>query len=698
MSWRRFVLKRALLAVAGSFVGILFVISGIGLLFWLRSLSASWPGPRVVDALPLGELPRLDRMPMSAFIIVWIVIALALGILVRAARIERLTAAALLTVGVGLVLYFIDVLSLYLVRQIPAHSAFASAATVRAIYPPAIMAGIAGAFLGRARGEPGRGPTLLAVLVGAVGVLGVLSAATPAEASRLDLLHRYVPAMFPPLATAAVAAAGLALVLCARGLARRKRRAWVVAVVLLGASAVFHVLKGLDLEESMFVALVATALIASRHEFDRPGDPASRSRALSRFLVFGGAVYAYGVAALWIRHLVHRARPFSLARALAITSHALVSPHIPASERMSEWFPLSLSLVAIAGVIAVVSAWLAPWRFLKWTDEQHRAKARAIVDRWGSDALAPFTLRTDKTVFFEGARDAFLAYRVVGGVAFVSGDPVGPTAELPNLMRTFLAHAGARDWQVAVLGASDIHLSWYRTLGLRPLYWGDEAVVDAQTFSLEGRGIRKTRQSVHRLERAGFSAEFVWAGDVSRALRDKLLEIDGAWLGGKGQRGGTMSMDDLFELDDALFVIGRNADGEPCGFLHFAVCRAGSTLSLSRMPRLAFTPNGFNEWLIVCAIEWARANGFEHLSLNFAPFARLFADGEATGVRRLTRELLMVIKARLQLQLDNLYLFNQKFLPRWEPRYVVYQRRAHLPRIGVAALAAEGYLRAGAAG
>jgi len=159
-------------------------------------------------------------------------------------------------------------------------------------------------------------------------------------------------------------------------------------------------------------------------------------------------------------------------------------------------------------------------------------------------------------------------------------------------------------------------------------------------------------------------------------------------------------MDELFHLRgrDALFVIGRNADGEPCGFLYFATCAPGSTLSLSGMPRLAVTPNGFNDWLIVRAVEWARANGFEHVSLNFAPFARLFADAEATGMRRLTRELLLVVKSRLQLQLDNLYVFNQKFLPRWCPRYVVYQRRAHLPRIGVAALAAEGYLRVRAAG
>jgi lysyl-tRNA synthetase class 2 len=46
----------------------------------------------------------------------------------------------------------------------------------------------------------------------------------------------------------------------------------------------------------------------------------------------------------------------------------------------------------------------------------------------------------------------------------------------------------------------------------------------------------------------------------------------------------------------------------------------------------------------------------------------------------------------LQLQLDNLLRFTKKFQPGWQRRYVLYERRGDLPRIGVAALTAEGYL------
>jgi lysyl-tRNA synthetase, class II len=154
-----------------------------------------------------------------------------------------------------------------------------------------------------------------------------------------------------------------------------------------------------------------------------------------------------------------------------------------------------------------------------------------------------------------------------------------------------------------------------------------------------------------------------------------------------------MALDALFRLgdEDALFVVGRQPDGAPAGFLHFAVCRAGSALSLSSMPRRRSTPNGFNEWLICQTVEWARENGFARISLNFAPFAALLSpEAELSRLQRLERHALLRLKGRFQL--DNLLLFNRKFFPRWQRRFVVYERLLDLPRVGIAALAAEAYL------
>jgi lysyl-tRNA synthetase class 2 len=90
-------------------------------------------------------------------------------------------------------------------------------------------------------------------------------------------------------------------------------------------------------------------------------------------------------------------------------------------------------------------------------------------------------------------------------------------------------------------------------------------------------------------------------------------------------------------------------------------------------------------------VDWAQAHGYERVSLNFAPFAALLTpQAELSRVQRVERRALLALKGHFQL--DNLLVFNRKFFPSWERRFLVYERRRDLPRVGLAALAAEAYL------
>jgi lysyl-tRNA synthetase class 2 len=372
--------------------------------------------------------------------------------------------------------------------------------------------------------------------------------------------------------------------------------------------------------------------------------------------------------------------------------HVRGSPHLAGD--FGQWFPPSLLLSGLGATGWIVGGWLAPWRHRVQQEARDRKRARELVHSFGTDTLAPFSLRRDKSYFFAEDGAAFLAFRVVGGVAIVSGDPIGRADACEVLVPRFVEYAHERDWRIAILGASERWLELYRSFGLQALYHGDEAVVDTTAFSLEGRGIRKVRQSVHRLEKAGYSVRVISPGRIDSALAHELAVIGNDWRGDQPERGFAMSFDSYFSLgdDDSVFVIGFDPDGAARGFLHFAIAPAISALSLSSMPRLrSTTPNGFNEWLICETVVWARAHGYEHVSLNFSPFAALLApEAELSGAQQLQRRALLRLKGRFQL--DNLLAFNRKFFPRWEQRFLVYERRLDLPRVSLAALAAEAYL------
>jgi lysyl-tRNA synthetase, class II len=683
----------ALRNAALTLTGLLVVITAAGWLYLVRPELGS-DRPMVPDALPLEELAKRAGVSVFAFVAVWGAAALLLGLLARAARLERLSAAAVLAVGVAAFEFLAAGVSFAVVRQVSFHDAFVAAVDVRAVSIPAVLAALGGAICGHVRsGSSSRAPLLLAWGVAAAGAIGLADAILPSEDR--TFLASLAPDAMRPVTSALVGPLALALLVVARGLARRKRRAWQVSLGLLGGSTALHLLHGFN-AGALVTALLAVALVAYRHEFDAPGDPTSRLRLVLRALLVIGGIALYGGAALWLNQLAID-QPVSFELVVRETGAALVGARLHGSAHLggsfADWFPLSVFVAGLAGGTWLLLGWIAPWRYRLLQEARDRALARELVAAWGADTLSPFVLRADKSYFFSENRRAFVAYRVVGGVAIVSGDPVGAPAEYGPLLDGFITFARERGWRLAILGASERTLGLYRRRGLHALYHGDEAVVETETFSLEGRPIRKVRQSVHRLQRAGYRADILRPRQLDATLRQELETIAHGWRGTEPERGFVMALDALFRLgdDDALFVVGRKPGGAPAGFLHFAVCRAGAALSLSSMPCERSTPNGFNEWLICETVEWARENGFARISLNFAPFAALLApEAELSRLQRLERHALLRLKGRFQL--DNLLLFNRKFFPRWQRRFVVYERRLDLPRVGIAALAAEAYL------
>jgi lysyl-tRNA synthetase, class II len=310
---------------------------------------------------------------------------------------------------------------------------------------------------------------------------------------------------------------------------------------------------------------------------------------------------------------------------------------------------------------------------------------RDLVERYGDDSLAFFALRKDKSWFFSPSRRSFLAYRVVGGVALMSGDPVGDDSELESLVEEFARLCHLRGWRLAVLGARRELLPLYRRLGLRDIKLGDEAVIRPDTFSLDGRAIRKVRQSVHRLERAGYRLRVVPAAQVDVPLRRELERVSAEWRGRMPERGFTMAMDDLFTEPDAIFAVAETDDGVG-GFLHLVPSAAGG-VSLSAMRRSPGTPNGLMEFLIARTVDWARDAQVDEIALNFCVFSDLLHGGDRSPLGRSARFVLLQLDSVFQL--ERLHAFSRKFLPEWRARYVCFERFGDAPAVGLACLRAE---------
>ena len=167
---------------------------------------------------------------------------------------------------------------------------------------------------------------------------------------------------------------------------------------------------------------------------------------------------------------------------------------------------------------------------------EDRERATELVHEHGTDSLAYFALRRDKSYFFAPSGKSFLAYRVIGSTALVAGDPIGEEQERGELMSEFVRVAHTKGWRVAIAGASNEALEDYTAIGFKSMYLGDEAVIKPAEFSLDGRAIRKVRQSVSRLEKSGYEVRMLSTADAddasarraARGLRGVARHVAGA--------------------------------------------------------------------------------------------------------------------------------------------------------------------------
>jgi lysyl-tRNA synthetase, class II len=502
-------------------------------------------------------------------------------------------------------------------------------------------------------------PVALAWAATLAGVISIISALTPEFADRTDLIDGILPPGVPEAARTVALALGLAMIFLSRGLARRKHRAWSLAVAIVIASAVAHLAKGLDFEEASVHIVLLVALLRSRRQFVAPGDPATVVPLLQ------------------------------VAVALALAVPILIVG-IYDGDVYSRRIEVALALLVGALGFRALWLWLRPQSVPAAVGEE-RERAAELVQEHGSDSLAYFALRRDKSYFFSPSGRSFLAYRVIGGTALVAGDPIGDVAERRELIREFVRVAHAKGWRVAVAGAANDALEDCSSLGFKSMYLGDEAVIRPATFSLEGRAIRKVRQSVSRLEKSGYRVQLLSTADADESLRAQVRAVSEEWRGNWPERGFTMAMDALFLYPDTVLAVAVAADGRIGGFLQLVPSPASEGYSLASMRRRGDTPNGLMEFLITETVAWARQHAVTEVSLNFAVFADFMSSGEdATRATRAFRWLLL--KGDRLFQLERLHSFNRKFFPDWRRRYFCFERWADLPLAGLAYLHAESLL------
>ena len=317
--------------------------------------------------------------------------------------------------------------------------------------------------------------------------------------------------------------------------------------------------------------------------------------------------------------------------------------------------------------------------------------ALGIIEKHGGDTLDYFALRDDKSWFFTG--ESLVAYSVINGVMLVSPDPIGPPGDRAEVWSDAMDFAQSNNWVPSVLAASQSWLPIYRASGLVDHYIGDEAIVDAATFTLTGKSMKSLRGAYNRVKKSGCHVECFDSKDaIAPELKDQLLELMTETRQGEAERGYSMTLSRIFDPRDKglLLAVCFGADGRPMAFNQYIPASEvdGYSLDLMRRSNDPDAPNGLTDFVIIETLQWMAERGLHGLGLNFATMRAVLA-GESGSGPWTSLERSVLHKFSETLQIESLWHFNQKYDPRWNPRYVVTGPHLPLAKSSIAIARAE---------
>ncbi len=516
-------------------------------------------------------------------------------------------------------------------------------------------------------------------LLGGVAALNVLSTLLPLFARRHYVLVRHLPPAVILGGQHAVLLLGATMLLLAHPAARRHRKSAYIFMACAALAILANLLRGLD--ALSLVANVISLVVLWRGRRQLHSIPLRYTVVdvvrLAVLLFVACRLYLLLSGAMLERLETLMAR--SVASGLFTrAAHPSVMARL---ELQLRWFDQSAHVLPVFLVLVfVIFSWTSLVR------AHQTAVATDPYERFGRsshNSLAYLARRSDVLTYLDPEGHGAISYRQVGRVALQIGALLAPTEQRLAVYAGFRDYCRSLGLIPAAVALTEEERRIARRSGLRTLAIGTEAVVDLADFAVE-RLNKKMRWAQRSLTRNGYRAQLMPATEITPPLHAAFNHIDAEW---RRQRGGhihgcCMTLGRLPTRDDPHCLVGVLFDPGDRPIAYLTLLPGGEgvySLDLTRRTRHA--PNATMEFLLIETLSQLRDLGASTVSLNFSTFSGLAST-------RAGRAVLGALGRAVQLR--SLETFNNKFLPRWSPRYLAFPSWLLLPDVLYAILVVEG--------
>lgn len=513
-----------------------------------------------------------------------------------------------------------------------------------------------------------------AALLFVLGVINIISVLTPAISERLHVLRNYIPNEAIHASNYFILAAGLFLLVNAAFMLKGLRVAWWFALILSLGSLIGHLSKAIDYEEATLALLVLLSLFSTRKEYVVRSNPRLRNIGIQTALISMAAVLMYGVVGFYFLNKKHFHIDFSIVQSVKYTlaNFFLVgSSDLIPNSKFARYFIDSLQVSGFLSIGFVFYTLITPYVWKNTPGQTEFDEARELTRRYGTSAMDYFKTYYDKLLFFNDDRTSFISYRVSGSFAVILEDPVAPNREVmaQTLMAfdKFCRDNGLKSISYRVPEQS---LEIYKSLKKKSLFLGQEAIVDLNTFTLQGVSKKRIRNAMNKVAETGYKLH-VYDPPLKDGLLQKLKFVSDNWLLDMERQELVFSqgMFDWDEIKNQTVLVAENDEEKIAGFLNIIPDYTKNEGTFDLIRKTSDAPNGVIDFLHIELFNYFKEKNIRYVNLGFAPLSGIEIPDDIT--ERSMKFAYEKIKSFAHYK--GLREFKDKFEPVWYNRYLVYE-------------------------
>ncbi len=454
---------------------------------------------------------------------------------------------------------------------------------------------------------------------------------------------------------------GIVMLYLARHLARGELRARQIFLAIAGLETLKYSVIAPHPSLMVFYLIVFITLFLAKDDFKRGTVPMTWDVRLKDLVYMFISLSATLLVALIVldrdnRTALATSRAFDHFFDYAATNPVVMRTHLP-SILLAHTASVFLMLSVATGLYIL----FRPYNRVVKNTAASKDRIEQALRRYSNSSEDCFKLwPNDKEYFFGDSEDGFIAYKVVGSIAFALTDPMAK--ERSKLIAQFIAWCGAHRLRACFLPISKQSLTMYKQQSLKTLDIGASALINIRNFVNTTSNDKWWRWQKNRAAKNNYIYKHA-IPPHNQDLLKQFRRVSDSWLtiNDHKERGFALGYFKEEYIQKCIINYLETKDGRVCAFVNeLPQFKSSNVLAIDLLRYHADSPSAM-PYLLYKTIE-ANQDNYTEFDLGFVPFAQT-----KSSVLSVARAL-----AGNRFSSKGLEQFKNKFDPVWYPMYLAY--------------------------